>query len=742
MRLLLEGLFMRKIISAFIFLTLFLGFRTIPVFAGKQEDLLAWREQSIRQCLFQGKLHPWEPLKNDRYFIQLKGCKFRVEAPFYEDFIKKYFPNRENEISIGPVYGSQQSERKIFVSKAFFEDFIRPEIEFFKDIKASAALDAILGSDLSDWVVERSKSEVHYSTYVEESIYLTTNDQLAEWGIFDMRRISEFPLVNFRFTKEVFENEVKPAMVKYAQGASERAGIEKALLQRFIDLVRKGPHYAGKAPLQVAIEESLPYIAKLLILNNEVDVKATMPDGTPWTHFALKASQPYLVFLMLRQGANPNIQDSDGNTLLHIAAQTQLKYIVFYIEAILAFSADPRIQNKLGNTAYHVTAAARNVEIYNVLNRATPDPMFRNHEQKTSHEVYREEIAKSEQAQTEWKKKNEKEIEQKTREGLERLEKTISDILDLGKRQPKIANSIQTFIQTEVRDSKLDSEQLLRKVKRQFFEKKWLVEGLSVGEQAEWDTVQKFFLDFTRQEDDEKRRVLVWAAENQDEDWLLGLEKEIGMSRTWSKYNDALQRAMIPVRVELTQLETLIRKMESAGHLAQPYVDRYLKQLDEVMVPMTPLQMYFETVILNPKNLGLMMAELRNENTSIRLQIEQTLEEVKSGKLKMRREIFQKLQKLLADAGSAQKLDAIENQLTRLTSGYYNAVAESALTWNSESKRLNDAVIRSQAWMRRVLSEKAALRKISNPEASLLAKKIKARQSSRLAQLEDVKEAR
>jgi ankyrin repeat protein len=53
---------------------------------------------------------------------------------------------------------------------------------------------------------------------------------------------------------------------------------------------------------------------------------------------------------LLKFGANPNLQDSHGNTALHIAA---LGSELEAVNLLLQYNADPNIQNKKGNTPLH-----------------------------------------------------------------------------------------------------------------------------------------------------------------------------------------------------------------------------------------------------------------------------------------------------------------------------------------------------------------------------------------------------
>ena len=61
-------------------------------------------------------------------------------------------------------------------------------------------------------------------------------------------------------------------------------------------------------------------------------------------------SQKKLIRLLLFYGANPNIQEKDGNTPLHVAANPYRPNI---LEILLKYLANPNIQNLKGRTALH-----------------------------------------------------------------------------------------------------------------------------------------------------------------------------------------------------------------------------------------------------------------------------------------------------------------------------------------------------------------------------------------------------
>ncbi|EKX48398.1 hypothetical protein GUITHDRAFT_57440, partial [Guillardia theta CCMP2712] len=73
-------------------------------------------------------------------------------------------------------------------------------------------------------------------------------------------------------------------------------------------------------------------------------------DGSTPLHWAAWATRIKVVHYLLRHGANPNIQDADGNSALHLATDMGDSDTV---EQLLDHRADAGIPNRFRCTAAH-----------------------------------------------------------------------------------------------------------------------------------------------------------------------------------------------------------------------------------------------------------------------------------------------------------------------------------------------------------------------------------------------------
>ena len=92
-------------------------------------------------------------------------------------------------------------------------------------------------------------------------------------------------------------------------------------------------------------------IGKFLICGGKVD-KANNHGKTPWHIMAAHRSSFDCLQILIAHGANPNAQDEEGNTALHIAAAHPQADIRMDVVWNLFLKTDDTIRNNDGKTAY------------------------------------------------------------------------------------------------------------------------------------------------------------------------------------------------------------------------------------------------------------------------------------------------------------------------------------------------------------------------------------------------------
>jgi ankyrin repeat protein len=97
----------------------------------------------------------------------------------------------------------------------------------------------------------------------------------------------------------------------------------------------------GATPLHYAAALDYPKIVELLHKKDLSDY-----DATP-LQAAAEFNYPEVAELLLEHGANPNIQDNDGDTPLHLAA---LRDYCEVVKLLLDHGADPTIRDNEGRT--------------------------------------------------------------------------------------------------------------------------------------------------------------------------------------------------------------------------------------------------------------------------------------------------------------------------------------------------------------------------------------------------------
>ncbi len=115
-----------------------------------------------------------------------------------------------------------------------------------------------------------------------------------------------------------------------------------------------------------------------LLLEHNADPNLQNKDGITALHLASLAGKKYIVERLLKHNGDPNLQTKNGETSLHWVSIIDKKEIV---ELLLEHNADPNLQNYNGNTALHL-ASQSNTEIIKLLQEAQITyPIKKAHEQ-------------------------------------------------------------------------------------------------------------------------------------------------------------------------------------------------------------------------------------------------------------------------------------------------------------------------------------------------------------------------
>lgn len=115
----------------------------------------------------------------------------------------------------------------------------------------------------------------------------------------------------------------------------------KALLQQGMEV--NSYDYTGNTRLQNTHDLA---IAKVL-LENSIDIEHKNKQGETALFIALKNNEPQIIDYLLAQGANPNIIDHNGNSVLHAIHSIELA------KKLLAKDAKVNHRNQAGNTPLH-----------------------------------------------------------------------------------------------------------------------------------------------------------------------------------------------------------------------------------------------------------------------------------------------------------------------------------------------------------------------------------------------------
>jgi ankyrin repeat protein len=120
----------------------------------------------------------------------------------------------------------------------------------------------------------------------------------------------------------------------------------RAILDRRPDLINM-PGQGRFTPILLALRRNR-IDAAMLLLERGADLNAPAPHGQPPLWYAASMPRrPDLMDAILRAGANPNIQDYEGNTPLHVAVERGNAELV---DMLFRAGANPFITNNAGRT--------------------------------------------------------------------------------------------------------------------------------------------------------------------------------------------------------------------------------------------------------------------------------------------------------------------------------------------------------------------------------------------------------
>lgn len=102
-----------------------------------------------------------------------------------------------------------------------------------------------------------------------------------------------------------------------------------------------------------------------LFLGHGADVNGRESSGQPLLNSRIHWNLPSVVLWLLKNGANPNATDAQGNTALHEAADRGINDVV--VQALLAKGAQTGTRNKAGKTALDIAQEKKRTKIVKIL---------------------------------------------------------------------------------------------------------------------------------------------------------------------------------------------------------------------------------------------------------------------------------------------------------------------------------------------------------------------------------------
>ena len=141
------------------------------------------------------------------------------------------------------------------------------------------------------------------------------------------------------------------------------------------DLLRKAPgllnmpNPAGDTPLHVAaLCNRAGVVGNTIMYGPEFSVRSPLRKNATPAHLALESAPQSvaedMAFSMIGNGLDPNLANSDGDTILHSAARTGYPRV---IRLLLQKNADPIARNAAGQTAREIAQADGKTDAVNVL---------------------------------------------------------------------------------------------------------------------------------------------------------------------------------------------------------------------------------------------------------------------------------------------------------------------------------------------------------------------------------------
>lgn len=131
----------------------------------------------------------------------------------------------------------------------------------------------------------------------------------------------------------------------------------------------------GKTCLQVAAHQGHQTLVEYL-LSIGANVNIVDKEGDSVLHYAAFGNQPDIMRILLQHGANINVLNASHCTALHISAHKKPPHCV---RVLLEFTADVNLQDSYGDTALHDAIGKENTEVVELLcNVPTLDLTIRN----------------------------------------------------------------------------------------------------------------------------------------------------------------------------------------------------------------------------------------------------------------------------------------------------------------------------------------------------------------------------
>ena len=126
-----------------------------------------------------------------------------------------------------------------------------------------------------------------------------------------------------------------------------------------------------------------------------VDIIHPRENGKTPLHLATDEGHPATVQLLLSYGADVDAVDEDGNTSLHMLCsrnpeeRSSVDIATQIYNALLSAHSQVNLQNKQGCTPLHLALDAHSVDLSTLLLQSGADPLLRNNEGDTAHDLYK-----------------------------------------------------------------------------------------------------------------------------------------------------------------------------------------------------------------------------------------------------------------------------------------------------------------------------------------------------------------